>query len=126
MDSAGRIVVVPVISRDRLESVVGAPVIGSTRVEPWSVLRCCLADSTTVIVKWQRDDPSGLRSDIERLQTESLALDFLASVDHSLAPRLLAAEFEPHPAVLVLEDLAPRDPLRDIIARDGVPRLSWR
>lgn len=84
------------------------------------MLRCRLADSTTVIVKCQRDDPSGWRTEIDRLETESVALEFLASIDGGLAPRLVAAEFEPRPAVVVLEDLAPRESLRDIIVREGV------
>ncbi len=109
-----------VISRARLERMVGAPLVGITRVEPWSVLRCQLADSTTVIVKWQRDGASQSRTEIARLHTESVALEFLASIDRGLAPQLLATGFEPHPAVVVLEDLAPRESLREIIVRDGV------
>lgn len=101
-------------------AIVGAPIVGITHIELWSVLRCCLADSTTVIVKSQRDGPSGSRSEIERQHTERVALEFLASIDPSLAPQLLATEFEAHPAVVVLEDLAPREPLREIIVRDGI------
>jgi hypothetical protein len=109
-----------VISRERLERVIGAPVAEITHIEPWAVVRCRLADSTTVIVKWQRSDPNDWRTGPERLHTECAALQFLATVDETLAPRLITAEFEPYPAVVVLEDLAPREPLREIVVREGV------
>lgn len=112
--------IVAVISRARLERLIGIPVVDVTPIEPWAVLRCRLADSTTAIVKWQRGDTREWRTETERLGTEHLALEFLATVDPSLAPRLITAEFDPHPALVVIEDLAPREPLREIILRAGV------
>lgn len=64
------------ISRDRLERVIGVPVTEMTHIEPWAVVRCRLADSTSVIVKWQRTDPTDWRTEPERLDTERGALEF--------------------------------------------------
>lgn len=120
MGRVDRVLLAAVIERARLERIVGGPVTDITPIEPWAVLRCRLADSTTVMVKWQRSEADDWRTGVERLQTESIALEFLAKIDSSLGPRLITAEFEPQPAVVVLEDLAPREALREIIVREGV------
>ncbi len=96
-----------------------------TRAEhlaPWFVQRCHLlvgADrrpSGSVIVKWLRSHSSGLRSDPSQVLTERAALEFVTGIGVDLGPRLLAGD---HAAgVLVLEDLHPRVPLSDLLARD--------
>ncbi len=94
------------------------------RIAPWSVLRCRLepdADASphpdSVIVKWVRDDPRGFRTDPRQLATEQAALEFLAEIDFPRAPRLVAADRAA--GLLVLEDLAPRVALADLIRRQG-------
>jgi hypothetical protein len=102
------------------------------RLEPWCVLRCHLiAQSpdvpTSVVVKWLRDNPDDTRRDPAQLHTEQAALRFVAELDPALAPRLLAADSaltDPHGSILVLEDLAPREPLRDVLLRQGPERSA--
>ncbi|MEU4836337.1 hypothetical protein [Streptosporangium sp. NPDC023615] len=90
---------------------------------PWSVLRAHLADPgaglpASVIVKWLRDDPGGLRADPRQIATERAALRFLAEdLGLVLAPRLLAAGATA--PLLVLEDLAPRAPLDRVLRHRG-------
>ncbi len=102
------------------------------RVEPWFVLRCHLAaDSSdvpnSVIVKWLRDNPNDVRRNPRQLSTEKAALEFLAEVDETLAPRVLAADtpsMDPGSGFLVLEDVAPREPLRAVLLRQGAQRSA--
>jgi hypothetical protein len=72
---------------------------------------------SSVIVKWLRQHPHGLRSDPVQIATEQAALEFLAEVELPYAPRLLAADRDA--GILVLEDLAPRGSLADLIRRAG-------
>jgi hypothetical protein len=83
---------------------------------PWAVLRAERASGppSTVIVKWLRDHPGGLRTDPAQQLTEYVALQFLADLGRHLAPRVLAADLLA--SVLVLEDLAPRAPLAALLA----------
>jgi hypothetical protein len=109
---------------DQLQALLG----GSARIgdlehlAPWSVLRCRLQPSTgrpaeSVIVKWLRG--GDLRIDPRQMATERAALEFLAQIGFSQAPRLIAADAAT--SVLVLQDLAPRMPLSDLLRRQGLP-----
>ncbi|HEY5009364.1 MAG TPA: hypothetical protein VII42_15295 [Caulobacteraceae bacterium] len=71
----------------------------------------------TVIVKWLRDDGQDIRVDPRQVATEQAALAFLSSIGFAAAPRLIAADRDA--GVLVLEDLAPRIPLADLIRSQG-------
>jgi hypothetical protein len=91
------------------------------RLEPWSVARVQLeraGTDRTVIVKWVRAGPAQPRTEPWRLPAELAALQFLSDdLGVALAPRVIAADL---PAgLLVLEDLAPRVPLDQLIRRDG-------
>lgn len=94
------------------------------RVAPWAVGRCQLrlgdADSRSVIVKWLRGHPQGLRTDIRQIATERAALEFLAEVGFARAPRLIAADR----GLLVMEDLAPRTPLAERLFAQGLAGLE--
>jgi aminoglycoside phosphotransferase (APT) family kinase protein len=89
------------------------------RIEPWTVARAHVAglgDSRTVIVKWLRSE--GARSDHWRLENELAALRFLADdLGSALAPRIIGADLSA--GFLVVEDLAPRVALDQLICRDG-------
>lgn len=92
------------------------------RVEPWFVLRCHLAAGSSavpasVIVKWLREDPNGFRTDPRQLLTERAALEFLDELGLQVAPRLLGCDADT--TILVLEDLAPRVPLSDLLQALG-------
>ncbi|WP_436764163.1 hypothetical protein [Streptosporangium sp. V21-05] len=72
----------------------------------------------SVIVKWLRSDPSGMRVDAEQVVTERAALRFLSEdLGLALAPGVLADDLAA--SLLVLEDLAPRKPLDQVLRRDG-------
>jgi hypothetical protein len=96
-------------------AALGAPakVLRAERVGPWAVMRCTLDPATggpsSVIVKWVRADPAGMRADPRQLGTEAAALIFLAEIGFSRAPRLIGADLAA--GVLVMEDLSPREPL---------------
>lgn len=112
----------------RLEGLLGAGV-RVARVEPlapWAVARCHLrlADGSagSVIVKWLREHPQGLRTDLRQIATERAALAFLAELGFSRAPRLVAAD---HAAgLLAIEDLAPRTPLDARLRAEGLATLE--
>jgi len=91
------------------------------RIEPWWVWRVHLDSGRSVIVKRLRDDPAGLRTDPARTRTERASLEFLAGLGVEVGPALLAADEAA--GVLVLEDLAPRVALFDLL-RDGDPAAS--
>ena len=101
-------------------------------LEPWSVLRCHLTAQApgvpaSVVVKWLRDNPEDIRRDPAQLHTEQAALEFVAELDPALAPRLLAADTaltDPHGRILVLEDLAPRKPLLEVLLCEGPERCA--
>lgn len=102
------------------------------RVEPWFVLRCHLDARSpdvppSVVVKWLRDTPGDVRTNPVQLRTEQAALEFLAALDPTLVPGLLAADTasaDPRVGFLVCEDLAPREPLRAVLLRDGPRRCA--
>lgn len=104
------------------------------RIEPWSVARCYLeSDSTdvpdTAIVKWLRTSPEDVRTKPAQLATERSALEFVAELDATLAPRLLAADLapaDPGAGFLVLEDLDPREPLRQVLLDHGLEAAGER
>jgi hypothetical protein len=115
-----------------LEALLGAALAQPARIErldrlsPWAVARCQvrLADGRawSVIVKWLREHPQGLRTDIRQIATEAAALAFLGELGFCRAPRLIAAD---HLAgVLVIEDLAPRTPLAERLFAQGLAGLE--
>jgi hypothetical protein len=95
-------------------------------------LRCHLTAQppdvpATVVVKWLRDNPDDMRGEPAQLHTEQAALEFVAELDPALAPRLLVADTastDPRDRILVLEDLAPREPLREVLLRQGPERSA--
>jgi hypothetical protein len=107
-----------------LTSATGTPV----RVEsvdhlhPWSVLRCRVAEplsdgASSLIVKWVRAEAGEGRSEPARLAVERAALEHVGGLAPNLVPHVLAGGTDS--GLLVLEDLAPREPLRAILLRDG-------
>ena len=116
----------------QLEALLGAARGHPVRVErfeplaPWAVARCWVVQgdgsSRSVIVKWLRDNPQGFRTDLRQLATERAALEFLAEIGWSRAPRLVAAD---HAAgVLVMEDLGPRTPLDARLRAEGLAAMG--
>ncbi|NUP51143.1 MAG: hypothetical protein HOW97_28105 [Catenulispora sp.] len=96
------------------------------RLEPWAVARLSLSggggDSDrvgkSVIVKWVREDGDS-RTERWRLSVELAALRFLADdLEFAITPRVIGADLAA--GFLVLEDLAPRVALDQLICRDGV------
>ncbi|MGW5129663.1 hypothetical protein ACWEQ7_37670 [Streptomyces sp. NPDC004069] len=110
-----------------IEDLLGTPVARLEEVggHPW-VLRAHLADGRTRIVKRLRPGGYGLRSAAELMRCERAALELLD--DLGLAdsgPRLLAAA--PDTRMLVIEDVAPRVELAELLRRDGLtPELDDR
>ncbi|HEY8790049.1 MAG TPA: hypothetical protein VIM10_13075 [Actinopolymorphaceae bacterium] len=113
---------------DRVDRALTAATGTSVRVEravhlaPWSVMRCQLADplpngATSVIVKWVRTDAGNERTQPTRLRTERAALELVGAYAARLVPRVLSGGGDS--GLLVLEDLAPREPLRELILREG-------
>ncbi len=107
-----------------LSDAFGVPVAikGWEHLRPWSVQRTHLSGGAgdglpeSVIVKWLRDHPSGIRTQLSQVATERAGLEFLTGLGVDLAPRLIGGD---HTAgVLVLEDLHPRVPLSDLLARE--------
>jgi hypothetical protein len=108
--------------RPALEVALGAAGLGDIGdvevLAPWSVARVHLAsgEPETVVVKWLRE-PSGQRpADAAQLDTERAALGFVAQRCPGVAPRLLGADAAG--GLLVLEDLAPRRSLLELIVED--------
>jgi len=83
---------------------------------PW-VTRCAIEDATgvapaSVIVKVRR--PEGhRRGELEQLQNERAALEFLTAIGSALGPRLLAADDDA--GILVIEDLGAGPALEDLL-----------
>jgi hypothetical protein len=108
-----------------LATAFGVPVVlaRTDRLRPWAVLRAHLDRPgaglpASVIVKWLRTDPTGLRADPWRVRTERTALRFLAEdLGLDLAPRVVGGDAAGR--ILVLEDLAPRVPLDQVLRRRG-------
>ncbi len=98
-------------------------VVHAVQLQPWSVMRCRLADpltvggATSVIVKWVRTEPGNERTQPGRLRTERAALEHVGARAPQLVPRVLAGGGDS--GLLVLEDLAPREPLRELLLRVG-------
>lgn len=93
-------------------------------VEPFAVARAVVSgadgSTRTLIVKWLRDAAADTRVDSWRLATELAALRFLTDdLGLALAPRVIAADLTADAGYLVLEDLAPRVALDQLICRDG-------
>ncbi|NKB67489.1 MAG: hypothetical protein GKR89_10540 [Candidatus Latescibacteria bacterium] len=94
------------------------------RIAPWFVVRCFTASPSaavppSVVVKTLRDGP---RSQPEQLLTEQAALEFVAELGPDLAPRLLASHIQA--GLLVLEDVAPRRPLAEIVLDDNADEAA--
>lgn len=113
-------------SRPALDAALGAAGLGDINdvevLAPWSVARVHLAskEPETVVVKWLRE-PSGQRpADAAQLDTERAALGFMDQRCPGLAPRLIGADA--FGSLLVLEDLAPRRSLLELIVED---ELGW-
>ncbi|MFJ3791218.1 hypothetical protein [Kitasatospora sp. NPDC090091] len=93
------------------------------RVEPWTIakvrLRSTSALPRSVVVKWVPDGQRDARPAPWRLRTELAALQFLREeLGTALAPRVIAADTAA--GFLVLEDLAPRVALDQLLRQDGV------
>ncbi|MCX4392208.1 aminoglycoside phosphotransferase family protein [Streptomyces sp. NBC_00264] len=92
------------------------------RLEPWAVARVRLRSASalpcSVVVKWIPDGQREARSAAWRLRNELAALQFLTEdLGIDLAPRVIAADTAAR--FVVLEDLAPRVPLDQLLRRDG-------
>ncbi|MGW4894783.1 hypothetical protein ACWEQL_21315 [Kitasatospora sp. NPDC004240] len=92
-------------------------------IEPWAVTRVRLRGGSalprSVVVKRVPDGRRGARTAPWRLRTELAALRFLdEDLGLGLTPRVLAAA-DTTARLLVLEDLAPRVPLDQLLRRDG-------
>jgi len=88
---------------------------------PWCVQRTRLSAGAgqvpvSVIVKWLRKHPEGLRTQLSQVHTERAALEFLTGLGIDLAPRFLAGDDTA--GVLVLEDLCQSVPLCELLAQD--------
>lgn len=113
-------------ARAALETALGTAGLGAIRdievLAPWSVARVHLEREApeSVVVKWLRDSSHARRAEKAQLDTERAALDFLERTCPGIGPRLLGVH--PDGTLLVLEDLAPRRSLLELIV-DGHP--SW-
>ncbi|MET9662395.1 phosphotransferase [Streptomyces sp. NPDC006510] len=92
------------------------------QVEPWAVTRGWLQGTSvlprSVVVKWTPNGQRDARTAPWRLRTELAALQFLSEdLGIGLAPRVIAADSAAR--FLVLEDLAPRVALDQLLRRDG-------
>lgn len=106
-----------------LTEVCGTPVTVERwdPIEPWAVARVLVSGvegSRTVIVKWLRAGTAVARAERWRPATELAALRFLRDdLALAIAPRVIAADLPG--GFLVLDDLAPRAALDQLICRDG-------
>lgn len=107
-----------------LSSATGTTVrvVHTDHLQPWSVMRCLLAEplpdggATTVIVKWVRTEAGNERTQPARLRIERVALEFVATRAPHLVPRVLSGGDD---GLLILDDVAPREPLRELVLRVG-------
>lgn len=107
----------PALVERVLSDAYGTPVVVASceRIEPWFVVRCVIdRPPGSVIVKSLREHPNGFRTDPAQVATERAALEFMAEHVPGRAPRLIASDLDA--GVLVLEDLAPRVALWDLLA----------
>ena len=66
-------------TREKLEALIGDRIVGWTRLEPWSVMRCHPAQArASMIVKWRRG--GAVRSDPRQILVEHAALTFLQDI----------------------------------------------
>lgn len=90
----------------------------------WQVARLEVSSPSgiqTVVAKWLRSNPIGWRTDPQQMMIEATGLEFVAGLAPGLVPAVLAAEWDPGSGgVVLLEDLAPREPLDAIIRREGL------
>lgn len=110
-----RTAVESLLSRHRSSPVT---VVEWRRLEPWAVARAWLdgPGPETVIVKWTQPHVNPAHTPDWRFHTELAALRFLSDdLGSGLAPRVIAAG----PRFLVLEDLAPRTPLDQLLREQG-------
>lgn len=110
--------------QDLLTGLCGSPVAVDRwqPLEPWAVarvrLRSASALPSSVVVKRIPDGHREARTAGWRLRTELAALRFLSEdVGAGLGPRVIAADMAS--GFLVLEDLAPRVALDQLLRRDG-------
>lgn len=91
---------------------------------PWAVARLHLSGTdgpASVVAKWLRSNPEGWRTDPRQMLTEVVGLRFAEELAPELVPGVVAAEFDAIAGgVVLLEDLSPREPLDDVIRREGV------
>lgn len=92
------------------------------RLEPWAVARVWLESTAalppSVVVKWIPYGQREARTASWRLRSELAALQFLSEdLGIELTPRMIAADTAA--GFLVLEDLAPRVSLDQLLRRDG-------
>lgn len=89
-----------------------------TRLEPWRVARGRTDRDEAVIIKWMGPHAAKTHSEEWRLRTEVAALRFLSEdLGARLAPRVLAEDLAG--GRIILEDLAPRTALDELLRRDG-------
>jgi hypothetical protein len=101
----------------------GGVVVGAVRqTRPWSVARCDLTGAdgrASVIVKWRRSNPEGIRVERRLMATEVAALQLVNAAASDVAPTLLAHDLTRD--VLVVEDLAPRRTLHSVLSNGLTP-----
>ena len=111
-----------------LDAALGLPacVERFDHLAPWAVARCQVrlgdGSAQSVIVKWLREHPQGVRTDVRQIATEAAALAFLGELGFARAPRLIAAD--PAAGILVTEDLSPRTPLAERLVAQGLAGLE--
>ncbi len=98
-------------------------IVASEQIDPWHIARVDLRwdrpspdRPDTAMVKWFRDHPADRGARDARMVTEDLALRWLETAGPGLAPRPFGLDVDAE--VLVVEDLAPRRMLWDLLA-DG-------
>ncbi|HEY9294245.1 MAG TPA: hypothetical protein VIP98_23430 [Microlunatus sp.] len=120
--TAGGLVPPGVLEFVRREFGPEVEITGIAKPGSWAVARICLAGGgapPTVIAKWLRTGSDGWRTDPRQLHTEAVALRFTAELAPDLVPELLAADVDSSSGAVLLEDLAPREPLDALIRREG-------
>ncbi|GAB3924707.1 hypothetical protein GCM10011575_04080 [Microlunatus endophyticus] len=89
----------------------------------WQVARLTVrhaAGRTTLVAKWLRSNAMGWRTDPQQMLAEAEGLRFVAGLAQELVPAVIAANWDPGSGgVVLLEDLAPREPLDAVIRRRG-------
>lgn len=103
---------------------VNARLVGVDLPGAWDVARLHLAGTggqKTVVAKWLRSNPQRWRTDPRQMTTEVAGLRFADELAPGMVPKVIAAEVDQDTGgVILLEDLAPRQPLDALIRREGV------